>query len=76
MRTKFGFIILLFCAVVFICTPAFAEQSLQQVNQQRQAAKDKIYKLKLLEKIETNKLYSNQQRLQKTKKIFIQQNKD
>ncbi|MBQ3102347.1 peptidoglycan DD-metalloendopeptidase family protein [bacterium] len=68
MRTKFGFIILLFCAVVFICTPAFAEQSLQQVNQQRQAAKDKIYKLKLLEKIETNKLYSNQQRLQKNQK--------
>lgn len=68
MRIKLGFIILLLCAVVYSCTPSFAEQSLKQVNQQRQVAKDKIYKLKLLEKIETNKLYSNQQRLQKNQK--------
>ena len=68
MRTKLGFIILLLCTMVFACTPSFAEQSLQQVNKQRQVAKDKIYKLKLLEKIETNKLYSNQQRLQKNQK--------
>ncbi len=61
------FIILIFCiflnAGAGFCT---SEQNLNRINTKRDEAQKKIHKLKLLEKIETNKLYSNQQRLERT----------
>ena len=45
---------------------AVPEQNLNQINARRNEAQKKIVRLRLLEKIETNKLYSNQQRLERT----------
>lgn len=41
-----------------------------QVEQKRAAAKQQIHKLKLLEKIETNKLYRNQRMLERTEQTL------
>ena len=60
--TTFIFILCMFTSASF----AAPEQNLNQINAQRDEAKKKIVRLKLLEKIETNKLYSNQQRLERT----------
>lgn len=57
-------------AVVFnlLCLKTFAEPKLKdqknQIENKRDQAKKQIHKLKLLEKIETNKLYKNQQKLE------------
>lgn len=60
--TTFIFVLCMFAGTAF----AAPEQNLHQINAQRAAAKQRITKLRLLEKIETNKLYSNQQRLERT----------
>lgn len=47
--------------------PVFADNSQAvQIQQKREQAKNEIKKLKLLEKIETGKLYKNQRKLEKT----------
>ena len=57
-------------AIVFnlVCIKTFAEPKLNdqksQIENKRDQAKKQIHKLKLLEKIETNKLYKNQQKLE------------
>ena len=53
----------------FLCTTVSAEQprlndQKNKIENQREKAKSQIHKLKLLEKIETNKLYKNQQKLE------------
>lgn len=48
-------------------TPSFANQDkVQQIEQKRKHAKNEIKKLRLLERIETGKLYNNQRKLEKT----------
>ena len=42
----------------------------KQVEQKRAVAKQQIHKLKLLEKIETNKLYKNQRNLERTEQTL------
>jgi len=62
-------IICMFCALLmlFQTTVCFATQtSRAQIEQKRAHAKKEIHKLKLLEKIETNKLYRNQRKLEQT----------
>ncbi len=55
------------CALVLQNTTVFAANSSKnQIEQKRAQAKKEIHKLKLLEKIETNKLYRNQKRLEQT----------
>lgn len=44
----------------------YAQNNQQSIEQQRTHAKNQIQKLKLLEKIETGKLYDNQKKLEKT----------
>lgn len=47
--------------------PSFAnEQKAIQIQEKREQAKKQIKKLKLLERIETGKLYNNQRKLEKT----------
>ncbi len=58
-------LILILCMFTSACFAA-PEQSLSQINARRAEAKKRTVRLKLLEKIETNKLYSNQQRLERT----------
>ena len=62
--------ICLFLAVFLFSqnTVVFATQSASksQIEQKRAQAKKEIHKLKLLEKIETNKLYRNQKKLEQT----------
>ena len=62
-------IICLFFAVFLVLenTAVFAANSSKtQIEQKRAQAKKEIHKLKLLEKIETNKLYRNQRKLEQT----------
>lgn len=68
------FVILFFCALFYLCTieAGLCEPNLNQINAQRDAAQKRIHKLRLLEKIETNKLYSNQQRLERTEQNLTQ----
>lgn len=66
---------LILCMLVFgFASPVFAQQSAankaRQVEQKRAAAKQQIHKLKLLEKIETNKLYRNQKILERTEQTL------
>lgn len=66
---------LILCMLVFgFASPVFAQQSAankaKQVEQKRAAAKQQIHKLKLLEKIETNKLYRNQKILERTEQTL------
>ncbi len=57
----------------FACAnSSFAAPTESEINAQRTQVKNEIYKLKLLEKIETNKLYSNQQKLEKTEQNLSQ----
>ena len=63
--------------MIFCCAmPVFAQQSAatktKQVEQKRAVAKQQIHKLKLLEKIETNKLYKNQKILERTEQTLNQ----
>ncbi len=63
------------CTMIFCCaTPVFAQQSAankaKQVEQKRAVVKQQIHKLKLLEKIETNKLYKNQRNLERTEQTL------
>ncbi len=57
--------VLLYCHCVYAETPKLNEKK-SQIEQQRGHAKKEIHKLKLLEKIETNRLYKNQQKLEYT----------
>lgn len=62
-------IICLFCAVILASQNMAvfaANSSKNQIEQKRAQAKKEIHKLKLLEKIETNKLYRNQRKLEQT----------
>lgn len=66
---------LILCMLVFgFASPVFAQQSAankaKQVEQKRAAAKQQIHKLRLLEKIETNKLYRNQKILERTEQTL------
>lgn len=69
-KTKNKFLILLIILGLFIGAGAFAEEKLNvkqhEIETQRGKVKKEIHKLKLLEKIETNKLYKNQQKLEHT----------
>ncbi len=63
---KNGFKILIcLIAAMFMSGLCYADTQ-AQIEQKRKMAQDKIYKLKLLEKIESKKLYSNQQKLEET----------
>ena len=58
------FVFFLFCESN---APSFAnEQKAIQIQEKREQAKKQIKKLKLLERIETGKLYNNQRKLEKT----------
>lgn len=57
------FLILCICATSF-----FSVASAQTIEQKHRETKAKINKLKMLENLETNKLYKNQQRLETTAK--------
>lgn len=68
MQFKCYLIILLFLNIVlcsFADTPKL-NATKNEIEAQRGQAKQQIHKLKLLEKIETNKLYKNQQKLEYT----------
>jgi len=70
-------IIILFVVAVFISgIPAVfaASESAQQIEAKRNEAKQNIQKLKLLERMETNKLYRNQQKLEQNA-VRLQQDK-
>lgn len=67
--------VIIFCAVVFLNCAVSVDAtntapSANQVEQKRAAAKQQIHKLKLLEKIETNKLYRNQKMLERTEQTL------
>lgn len=68
MNIKFKKILayLLFAAVLCSHNVAVFAANSQSVEQKRAQAKKEIHKLKLLEKIETNKLYRNQKKLEQT----------
>lgn len=72
MKFNLKYIFILFISAFLSLNAAFCEPSIVQINAQRNAAKQKIHKLKLLEKIETNKLYSNQQKLERTEQTLTQ----
>ena len=59
---------LIFAVLLLSCFRVYAEPKLNdqknQIENKRVQAKKQIHKLKLLEKIETNKLYKNQQKLE------------
>ncbi len=57
------FLILIF--ITLLLQSAFAV-NIEQIDKKRAAAQRNIYNLKLLERIETNKLYKNQQKLEDT----------
>ncbi|MDO5436672.1 MAG: peptidoglycan DD-metalloendopeptidase family protein [bacterium] len=63
--------ILLIVLTVFLfvngeCPSCYATNDKAKIEEQRTHAKNQINKLKLLERIETNKLYTNQRKLEKT----------
>ncbi len=66
----FTFCVALSVTIFFSCCNVFAENNPKlkdqksQIENKRVQAKNQIHKLKLLEKIETNKLYKNQQKLE------------
>ncbi len=65
----FAFNMILSITIFFSCCSAFADSpklkdQKNQIENKRVQAKNQIHKLKLLEKIETNKLYKNQQKLE------------
>ena len=51
---------MIFCCAMPVSAQQSAATKAKQVEQKRAVAKQQIHKLKLLEKIETNKLYKNQ----------------
>ena len=53
-----------------VCAQAANANTAKQVEQKRAVAKQQIHKLKLLEKIETNKLYKNQRNLERTEQTL------
>lgn len=59
-----------FCCVTSVFAQQNALSKAKQVEQERAAAKQQIHKLKLLEKIETNKLYKNQRILERTEQTL------
>lgn len=66
-KTYKTLIISLVLSVLFLNTLSSSALANQQtIEQKRAQAKKEIHKLKLLEKIETNKLYRNQKRLEQT----------
>lgn len=75
-RVKIVFIILI--AFSFCAHSVYAGQKLNEqkttIEQKRGRAKREIHKLKLLEKLETNRLYKNQQKLEYTQ-YSLQRNK-
>lgn len=74
LLTKKNIQSLILCILLSLCSlmPVFAtnapklDDKKNQVEAERTKAKKEIHKLKLLEKIETNKLYKNQQKLEYT----------
>ena len=64
---KIFLITILICFMVNICIPCvYADNNnAQQIEKKRTEAKNKIKNLKLLERIETGKLYDNQKKLEK-----------
>ncbi len=76
-KKTFKFLISFFVLILFLQNTAslcaFAAPSNKaQIEQKRQKAKREIHKLKLLEKIETNKLYRNQRKLEETEQGLYQ----
>ena len=63
-KNGFKILIILFAAM-FVAGNCYAETA-EQIEARRRNAQNKIYKLKLLEKIESKKLYNNQQKLEET----------
>ena len=67
-------IFFIFVLVFFLMgkeTPVFCtENNGAKIEQKRTHAKNQIKKLKLLERIETGKLYNNQKKLEKTEKLL------
>ena len=61
---------LLFSFVPFCAAQQSAANKARQVEQKRAVAKQQIHKLKLLEKIETNKLYRNQRNLERNEQTL------
>ncbi|MBE7705861.1 MAG: hypothetical protein E7Z91_01260 [Cyanobacteria bacterium SIG30] len=64
--TKHSKNILIAILTVFLWTGFCYAETQEQIEQKRQNAQEKIHKLKLLEKIESRKLYKNQQKLEQT----------
>lgn len=62
------------CAQGSFASPPKLNEQKNQIDQQRGQVKQQIHKLKLLERIETNKLYVNQQKLEHTQ-YSLQKNK-
>ena len=60
---------------VYAASPKLNEQK-NQIEVQRGHAKKEIHKLKLLEKIETNRLYRNQQKLEYTQHSLLRSQKE
>ncbi len=61
---------LLLSASPLVCAQQNNINTAKQVEQKRAVAKQQIHKLKLLEKIETNKLYKNQRNLERTEQTL------
>ena len=72
-KNGFKILIILFAAI-FMVGNCYAETA-DQIEAKRRNAQNKIYKLKLLEKIESKKLYNNQQKLEETQ-INLNVNKE
>lgn len=68
IKTLKNIIVSVFCVFLISanCVSFGAQSSKAQIEQKRAQAKKEIHKLKLLEKIETNKLYRNQRKLEQT----------
>ena len=61
---KFCQILCLFCALLLGVNTVLADDA-QDIARKHQQAKEQIKRLKWLETVETNKLYKNQQKLEK-----------
>lgn len=66
IKFKKTLIALFFAGILFLQNTAVFAETKAQLEQKRAQAKKEIHKLKLLEKIETNKLYRNQKKLEQT----------
>ena len=69
LTIAFIFMLVTACAPQ-VCAQQSAANKARQVEQKRAVAKQQIHKLKLLEKIETNKLYRNQRNLERNEQTL------